>query len=1201
MGRPAWASDRLAQVPPEQDDELLKRRHKRIIGRLHSLALGLVGAALLGFGAGGATSAPTPGTTERLTVDSAGAQANGTDNGAWQLSADGCDALLVSNASNLVADDTNGAYDDFVRDCNSGVVERVSIAPDESEFSSDSIVAAISADGNLVAFESGGGVFLRDRTLDQTTAVPGPSSCCKQTPAISGDGNYVAYIGGSTLYLADLQAGTYASVTSGVASGTNFMYGPSPISFDGRFLVFSTPGQLTADDHNSLADAYVYDRVANSFERVSIGPQGEDLTYSAYQVSTSPNGRYVVYSGAFFIGSNGYPGLGGWIRDRQAGTTQRVDVTSSGGVPNSNANGLSAADTCEVAYESGATDIVPGDSNDGSDVFVWNCQTNSTELASVDSAGVQGNQENYAPFLTGDGGHVSFVADSTNLVPGDTNGALDGFVHHRSSAVAGIHVSGNQIVDASGAPLVLHGVNRSGTEYMCINGYGIFDGPNDAASIQAIKAWGANAVRVPLNEDCWLDINGVDPAYAGANYRQAIVDYVATLETQGMVPILDLQWTAPGTEPARDPIKPMPDRDHSIDFWREVAITFRDDGQVVFDLFNEPYPDGNQDTTEAWVCWRDGSPCPGVSYDAVGMQELVDTVRATGARNLLLLGGVRFANAIARWPEFAPSDPAGNIAPSWHIYPYNLCHTPACYDADVGPLLSQLPVVAGEIGSTGTYPACDRDFPDTTMLWLDAHGVGYLAWAWDAWGQCDALILDYAGTPTEPYGRTYRDHLLGIPQRPSGMIAAAGDGTAAVSWIPSLDHGSAAVSSFTVTASPGGATATVPGGQTSATVAGLANGTSYTFTVTATNIAGTSSPSASSAAVTPQAGNPPPAAATGTVSPTSSTTVSTSSDPAATGGTSATVTVPSGTAGGTVTMTQTATSEPSPSGYLFGGVQVDVSAPAGTAANPLALVFATAPPIGAPLDATTLGSTQIYRAEGGGAPTLVPGCAGPAGQAQPDPCVSGRQYVTIGGGTYVQLTVLSSTASHWNSARPRPGAVSVADGGYSPATLTVQPGAPVAWTFGGRKAHSVTDATGLGAAGAPWFNSGAKTSGSFTFTFPAAGSFAYRSTVKGDSIAGSVLVPVVVTPGSGTSSTTFSVLWSTNTIAGYVFDVQYRFRAAGSKQWKAWIAWRSGVADSSGAFASTQGAGTYAFRARLRNTATGRASAYSPDVTIALT
>src|SRR4051812_49860231 len=93
----------------------------------------------------------------------------------------------------------------------------------------------------------------------------------------------------------------------------------------------------------------------------------------------------------------------------------------------------------------------------------------------------------------------------------------------------GLHVAGNRLVDSTGRVVRFHGVNRAGTEYSCIQGWGIFDGPSDAASLQAIAAWHVNAVRIPLNEDCWLGINGVKPQMSGATYRDAIVRYVGLL------------------------------------------------------------------------------------------------------------------------------------------------------------------------------------------------------------------------------------------------------------------------------------------------------------------------------------------------------------------------------------------------------------------------------------------------------------------------------------------------------------------------------------------------------------------------------------------------------------------------------------------------------------------------------------------------
>ena len=115
------------------------------------------------------------------------------------------------------------------------------------------------------------------------------------------------------------------------------------------------------------------------------------------------------------------------------------------------------------------------------------------------------------------------------------------------ATLSGLRVAGNTLVDGAGHAVHLQGVNRSGTEYACVQGWGLFDGPNDAASVKAMTTWHVNIVRVLLNEDCWLGINGIKPQYAAANYRQAIADYVQLLHSYGMYVELSLYWAAPGS------------------------------------------------------------------------------------------------------------------------------------------------------------------------------------------------------------------------------------------------------------------------------------------------------------------------------------------------------------------------------------------------------------------------------------------------------------------------------------------------------------------------------------------------------------------------------------------------------------------------------------------------------------------------------
>ncbi len=322
----------------------------------------------------------------------------------------------------------------------------------------------------------------------------------------------------------------------------------------------------------------------------------------------------------------------------------------------------------------------------------------------------------------------------------------------------GLYVSGNQIFDANGQAVQIHGVNRSGSEYACVQGWDFFDGPTDDASLQAIADWNANAVRVPLNEDCWLNINGIPSAYAGSNYQQAIAAFVDRIAAHGMYAIVELHWTAPGSQRA-DGQNPMPDRDHSVTFWSQVANYFKNNDMVIFEPFNEPYPDGNSDTNEAWRCWRDGGTCSGMSYQAAGMQELVTAIRNTGATNLILLGGVQYSNGLSQFLSHMPTDPLGNLAAAWHVYNFNLCSNTSCYNDRAGPVAAAVPLVATEIGEDD----CGGGFINTLMSWLDGRNQSYLAWTWDTWGNCLDLISNYSGSPAGTYGRTYHDHIMSRP------------------------------------------------------------------------------------------------------------------------------------------------------------------------------------------------------------------------------------------------------------------------------------------------------------------------------------------------------------------------------------------------------------------------------------------------------
>ena len=97
-----------------------------------------------------------------------------------------------------------------------------------------------------------------------------------------------------------------------------------------------------------------------------------------------------------------------------------------------------------------------------------------------------------------------------------------------AASALGVSVSGNRLVDESGHPIRLLGVSRSGSEYACAEGFGFFDGPTGPRSIRAMKQWGINAVRLPLNPDCWLGTDGVKAGLGGAAYQAAIDGFVGS-------------------------------------------------------------------------------------------------------------------------------------------------------------------------------------------------------------------------------------------------------------------------------------------------------------------------------------------------------------------------------------------------------------------------------------------------------------------------------------------------------------------------------------------------------------------------------------------------------------------------------------------------------------------------------------------------
>jgi endoglucanase len=356
--------------------------------------------------------------------------------------------------------------------------------------------------------------------------------------------------------------------------------------------------------------------------------------------------------------------------------------------------------------------------------------------------------------------------------------------------VNGITVSGNQLVNGAGAPVQLRGVSRMSTEYACIQGWGIFsqatapgdkrtDTQENDATLSSMTGWNINAVRVPVNEDCWLGTKpGLNPRYTGVTYRNAITAWVNQITAHGMVAIVDLHWSAPNGRSAVDQ-QPMANEDNSPAFWSDAATVFKNNPNVIFDVYNEPYLDRDKglipDAAAAWRCWRDGCRLhvhsrerpTDATYQAAGMSELVAAIRKAGASNPIMLGGLSHAQNFWRFLDNLPADPAHKLLASFHAYLGNECGLDdnACRSA-IASLMTGIPLVTGEFGlddcasppeATPTNLAILNDY----LTFMDSHHGNYVAWTWatpDPGCNGFSLITDYdTGTPTTT-GTTVRTH-----------------------------------------------------------------------------------------------------------------------------------------------------------------------------------------------------------------------------------------------------------------------------------------------------------------------------------------------------------------------------------------------------------------------------------------------------------
>jgi Tol biopolymer transport system component len=334
---------------------------------------------------------------ERVNLSSEGMETNHCS-GDPSLSADGRIVAFLSHASNLVSGDTNIAQDAFVRDRLTGETTRVSVssAGDQADGQSGSV--AISAEGRFVVFHSGA------------------------TNLVAGDTNHC-----EDVFVHDRRSGltTRESVSSTGDQADQTSHGAS-ITDGGRCVAFESGAHnLVPSDIWGTLDAFVRDRWRRQTRCVTPPSTPPDVIWISWAPAISGDGHFV----AFYAGSDAsHPWGGLFVRDRWAKETRRLVTGRRFGERIS-----ITPDGRFIAFSSGTRTIVVGDTNGKDDCFVYDQAMKQATRVSVDSLGGEGNGDSRDPCISADGRFVAFSSSASNLVPGDTNGWRDVFVHDRQT------------------------------------------------------------------------------------------------------------------------------------------------------------------------------------------------------------------------------------------------------------------------------------------------------------------------------------------------------------------------------------------------------------------------------------------------------------------------------------------------------------------------------------------------------------------------------------------------------------------------------------------------------------------------------------------------------------------------------------------------------------------------------------------------
>ncbi len=319
-----------------------------------------------------------------------------------------------------------------------------------------------------------------------------------------------------------------------------------------------------------------------------------------------------------------------------------------------------------------------------------------------------------------------------------------------------LHVQGNRLVNKDGKEVWLQGICLGGLESLPADKF-IMKGAKTA-----VDGWKAHVIRVPVKEEFWFGTNPMQKD-GGTAYRKQIDDLVNLVANRGAYLMLDLhRFRAPKQEHA--------------DFWKDAAARYKDHPAVLFDVFNEPHG-------VSWEVWKNGGfvgnkkgleeaafltpeeKAKNEGFESVGMQGLVDAVRSTGAKNIIVAGGLGYSGDLSGVVNgFALDDKGGNgIMYSWHQYNWH-----KGWDKTVVPVAEKYPIMVGEFGADinkmDFIPAGNQEDPYTwvpDMLgFIQKYRLNYTGFCF-APNSSPKLVLDWSFTPTPYWGAFLKDALAG--------------------------------------------------------------------------------------------------------------------------------------------------------------------------------------------------------------------------------------------------------------------------------------------------------------------------------------------------------------------------------------------------------------------------------------------------------